>query len=184
MPVLWDKKTETIVNNESAEILRWLPNAFDSITPPSTLDLYPTDLRPKIDTIEEWVQANFNAGVYKAGFAPDQAAYDKAIIPIFGALNKLEELIHTNGGPFIFGKRLTELDVRVFATAVRFDLVYYLHFKANLGSIRHDYPVLNAWLRNVYWGVRGFKESTNVTHIKDNVSGILKYSPRIMLAYA
>lgn len=170
VPVIWDKKTETIVNNESAEILRWLPHAFDSITEPSTLELYPADLRNKIDTISEWVQSNFNAGVYKAGFATDQTGYDKAIIPIFGALNKLEELIHTSGGPFIFGERLTELDIRVYATAVRFELVYYLHFKANLGLIRHDYPAINLWLRNLYWGVKGFQESTNVRHIKDNVS--------------
>ena len=173
VPVLWDKKLNTIVNNESAELLRFLPTAFDNVvTPPSrftSLDLYPSDLRPTIDTISSWVQANLNTGVYKAGFAADQAGYDKNVIPVFGALNKLEELIHANGGPFIFGKRLTELDLRAYTTVVRFDLVYVQHFKCNLGTIRHDYPVVNAWLRNLYWTVLGFRESTNSKHIKEDV---------------
>ena len=176
VPVLWDKKQGTIVNNESAEILRFLPTAFNNIvTPPPPLDslardLYPSDLRSVIDIIGSWLQSYLNTGVYKAGLSGDQVAYDKNVIPVFGALNRLEQLVHTNGGPFILGKRLTESDIRVFATAVRFDMVYVQHFKCNLGIIRHDYPVLSTWLRHVYWTVPGFRESTNSKHIKDNVS--------------
>lgn len=172
VPVLWDKKLGTIVNNESAEILRFLPAAFNTILPPplASLDLYPQHLRTVIDTIGPWLQSHLNSGVYKAGLASDQATYDKNVIPVFGALNRLEHIVHSNGGPFLLGKQLTESDIRVYATVVRFDMVYVQHFKCNLGIIRHDYPILNAWLRHVYWAVEGFRESTDSRHIKDDVS--------------
>jgi glutathionyl-hydroquinone reductase len=93
------------------------------------------------------------------------------VIPVFGALNRLEEIVAQNGGPYILGKALTELDLRVYATLIRFDTVYVQHFKCNLGTIRHDYPVLNNWLKSLYWDVRGFKDSTDFKHIKENVSG-------------
>jgi len=134
----------------------------------ASIDLYPSHLRSKIDSLTTWIQADLNAGVYKAGFAPDQETYDKNIIPVFGALNKLEQILHENGGPFILGKEMTELDLRVYATVVRFDTVYVQHFKCNLGTIRHDYPVINNWLKNIYHNVPGFKESTNFKHIKEN----------------
>ncbi|KAF2265328.1 hypothetical protein CC78DRAFT_532540 [Lojkania enalia] len=170
VPVLWDKKTDRIVSNESAEILRWLPNAFNSILPLeiSQIDLYPSRLRPKIDELTPWIQSLINSGVYKAGFARSQEAYEAGVIPLFGALNKLEAIVAENGGPFILGKELTELDLRVYGTVVRFDTVYVQHFKTNLGTIRHNYPVLNNWLKNVYWNIQGFKESTNFKHIKEN----------------
>ncbi|KAG8531505.1 uncharacterized protein KY384_003134 [Bacidia gigantensis] len=180
VPLLWDKKLGTIVNNESAELLRWLPTAFDSIlTHPIPLDLYPLDLRPVIDMIGPWLQSHLNTGVYKAGFAADQVIYDKNVIPVFGALNKLEQLIHANGGPFVLGERLTELDIRLYATVIRFDMVYVQHFKCNLGTVRHNYPVLNTWLRHVYWAVPGFKDSTNSTHIKeDYTKGMPDINPK------
>ncbi|KAK8185152.1 glutathione S-transferase [Phyllosticta capitalensis] len=170
VPLLWDKKTGTIVNNESAELLRWLPSAFNTLLPPhiAAINLYPEPLRSQIDAISTWLQRDLNTGVYKAGFAPDQATYDKNVIPVFGALNKLERLVHKNGGPYILGKELTELDIRAYATIVRFDTVYVQHFKCNLGTIRHEYPVLNAWLKHVYWNVEGFKQSTDFKHIKEN----------------
>ena len=93
------------------------------------------------------------------------------MIPVFGALNRLEEIVAQNGGPYVLGKALTELDLRVYATLIRFDTVYVQHFKCNLGTIRHGYPVLNNWLKNLYWNVKGFKESTDFKHIKENVSG-------------
>ena len=93
------------------------------------------------------------------------------MIPVFGALNRLEEIVAQNGGPYILGKALTELDLRAYATLIRFDTVYVQHFKCNLGTIRHDYPVLNNLLKNLYWNVKGFKESTDFKHIKENVSG-------------
>ena len=169
VPLLWDKKTNTIVNNESAELLRWLPHAFHSIpSGKKELELYPEDLRAKIDEVTEWMQRDLNSGVYKAGFATTQEDYDKNVITVFAALNKLEKIIASNGGPFILGERMTELDIRAYASVVRFDTVYVQHFKCNLGTIRHDYPQINEWLKRLYWGVKGFRESTDFKHIKEN----------------
>jgi len=105
--------------------------------------------------------------------APDQETYDQYVIPVFAALNTLEQIIHNNGGPYILGKHLTELDIRAYATVVRFDTVYEYHFKCNLGTIRHNYPNINAWLKNLYWNHSAFKNSTNFKHIKENVSSCL-----------
>jgi putative glutathione S-transferase len=173
VPLLWDKKAGKIVNNESAELLRWLPNAFDSVLEDSKikeLNFYPEELRGKIDEISPWLQSLICAGVYKSGFVSTQEAYEKNVVPLFAALNKLEALMYKNGGPFILGEKLTELDLLAYPTIVRFDTVYVQHFKTNLGMIRHDYPVLNSWLKNLYWNVAGFKESTDFLHIKENVS--------------
>lgn len=180
VPVLWDTKLGTIVNNESAEMLRWLPSAFNVV--PSTgaeggrlmsprggeLDLYPEAMASRIDSLTVWMQRDLNSGVYKAGFAPDQETYDRQVVPVFGALNKLEAVIKESGGPFVLGTRLSELDIRAYATVVRFDPVYVQHFKCNLGMIRKDYPIINAWLRKLYWNVSGFQESTDFRHIKEN----------------
>jgi len=155
-------------------LLRWLPNAFSSLLEPKSaaIDLYPSSLRSQIDEITPWVQGLINLGVYRAGFARTQSDYEAGVVPLFAALNKLEALVAKNGGPFILGKTLTELDLRVFATIVRFDTVYVQHFKTNLGIIRHDYPILNNWLKYVFYNVEGFKESTDFKHIKENVSDI------------
>ncbi|KAF2714422.1 glutathione S-transferas-like protein [Pleomassaria siparia CBS 279.74] len=170
VPLLWDKKEGRIVNNESAEMLRWLPTAFDSILPPadSSIDFYPSTLRHSIDSMTPWLQTLINAGVYRAGFARTQSDYEAGLIPLFAGLNKLEALIAKNGGPYILGKQLTELDLRVYATIVRFDTVYVQHFKTNLGTIRHDYPVLNNWLKGLFWREKGFAETTDFRHIKEN----------------
>lgn len=174
VPVLWDTKTGTIVNNESAEMLRWLPNAFDAILPNdgpgAELDLYPEYLRTIIDDISVWMQRDLNSGVYKAGFATTQEAYDENVPNVFAALNKLEKLIHHHAGPYVLGKELTEIDIRAYATIVRFDAVYVQHFKCNLGTIRANYPVIHEWLKNLYWNVKGFRETTDFRHIKENVS--------------
>ncbi|KAJ9196275.1 hypothetical protein DTO164E3_6331 [Paecilomyces variotii] len=170
VPLLWDTKTNTAVNNESAELLRWLPTAFNSLISPelAKIDLYPQHLRSQIDSISEWMQRDLNTGVYKAGFANSQEEYDKNVIPVFGSLNKLEEIVASNGGPFVLGKELTELDIRLYATLIRFDTVYVQHFKCNLGTIRHDYPVLNNWLKHMYWNIPACKETTDFKHIKEN----------------
>lgn len=112
------------LRQESTEILRWLPTAFNSLLPPelTRIDLYPEHLRAQIDSITEWMQRDLNTGVYKAGFAPDQETYDKNVIPVFGALNKVEEILHQSGGPYVLGKELTELDLRLYGTIVRFDV--------------------------------------------------------------
>jgi putative glutathione S-transferase len=157
-------------------LLRWLPKAFNSLLEPkfAAIDLYPSSLRSQIDQITPWVQGLINLGVYRAGFARTQTDYEAGVVPLFAALNKLEALVAKNGGPFILGKTITELDLRVFATIVRFDTVYVQHFKTNLGTIRHDYPVLNNWLKYVFYNVEGFKESTDFKHIKENVSDMSK----------
>lgn len=118
------------------------------------------------------MQSNVNARVYKAGFASSQEEYDQNVIPIFGALNKLEKIVAQFGGPFFLGRDLTELDIRLYATLIRFDTVYVQHFKCNLGTIRHDYPVLNNWLKGMYWNVEAARETTNFMHIKENVSPV------------
>lgn len=171
VPVLWDVEAQAIVNNESHEILHWLPNSFNSLLSPefSRKDFYPESLQQRIDGISPWLQSDLNKGVYMAGFAPNQEAYDKAVVIVFEALNKLEQLVFENAGPYILGKTLTELDLLAYPTLIRFDVVYHQHFKCNLGSIRHNYPVLNNWLKNLYWNVPGFKETTNFKHIKENV---------------
>lgn len=170
VPVLWDKETETIVSNDSAEMLRWLPNAFDPILPVvhKRVHLYPEALRSQIDEITAWMQPDLNAGVYKAGSAATQADYDKAVPPVFRALNRLEQLIHDNGGPFILGKHITEVDLRAYTTIIRFDPIYVQHCKCNLGTIRHNYPTINNWLKHLYYNVEGFRESTNFKHIKES----------------
>ncbi|KAL6710468.1 hypothetical protein ACN47E_008516 [Coniothyrium glycines] len=176
VPLLWDKKQNRIVNNESLEMLRWLPHAFTSLQKPSPgadnsahgIDFYPPPLRPEIDNVTPWLTSLICSGVYKAGFATSQAAYDTHVVPLFAALNKLEALLHAHGGPYLLGTQLTELDLLAYPTIVRFDTVYAQHFKTNLGSVRHEYVVLNNWLKGLYWHVQGFKESTDFLHIKEN----------------
>ncbi|KAL2818622.1 glutathione S-transferase [Aspergillus granulosus] len=170
VPVLWDRVGNTVVNNESLEILRWLPTAFNEFLPPekAAIDLYPAHLREKIDTLSAWILPKLCSGVYNAGFASSQEEYNKNVIPVFGALNKLEKIVAANGGPFVLGSEMTELDVVVYATLVRFDTVYVQHFKCNLGTIRHDYPVLNNWLKGMYWDVPAARDSTDFKHIKES----------------
>jgi glutathionyl-hydroquinone reductase len=170
VPVLWDQKSQTIVNNESPELMRDLQTAFNHLLSPenAAVSLYPAHLRGKIDEVSEWLQRDLNSGVYKAGFAENQESYDKTVLPVFAALNRLEKMIHSNGGPYILGKELTELDVRTYASVVRFDPVYVQHFKCNLGMIRKDYPQLNNWMKRLYWSVPCFRETTDFKHIKEN----------------
>ncbi|KPI39552.1 Glutathione S-transferase omega-like 2 [Cyphellophora attinorum] len=163
VPVIWDKKTGTIVNNESAEIMRWLQGAFQGVvdTKRQSMDLYPERLRDVIDEVSEWMQSNLNRGVYQAGFAETQEDYEKMVPPVFAALNRVEKMIAQNGGPYLLGKTLTELDVRAYVTIVRFDAVYVQHFKLQLGTVRHNYPQINNWLKKLYFHVPGFKETTD-----------------------
>lgn len=151
-------------------MLRWLPDAFNSLLDDDIqkVDLYPPPLRQKIDEITPWLQSHINSGVYKAGFARTQESYEAGVVPLFTALNKIEKLIAENGGPYVLGKHLTGLDLRLYATIIRFDTVYVQHFKTNLGTVRHDYPTLNNWHRNLYWNVGGFRETTDFRHIKEN----------------
>ena len=160
VPVLWDKERETIVSNESSEIIRMLNSAFDAITG-NTADYWPEDLREAIAPINERIYDTFNNGVYKAGFATTQEAYDEAVGPLFDTLDWLENRLSTHR--YMMGDRLTEADWRLFTTLVRFDQVYHLHFKCNRRRII-DYPNLWAYTRELFQ-MPGIADTVNFKHI-------------------
>ncbi|KAG0148901.1 hypothetical protein CROQUDRAFT_669592 [Cronartium quercuum f. sp. fusiforme G11] len=159
VPVLFDKLHETIVNNESSEIVRILNFSFNDLLQDKykAIDLYPIDLREEIDRLNEWVYDQVNNGVYKTGFATTQEAYEIALKPLFEGLDKLEKILE-GGKKFLIGDRITEADVRLFTTIIRFDPVYVNHFKCNIKTIRDGYPNLDRWLRTLYWENSAFKE--------------------------
>lgn len=161
VPILWDKKTNTIVSNESSEIIRMLSTAFDGIGAKPG-DYYPEDLRTEIDPINERIYNTVNNGVYKSGFATSQSAYEEAVVPLFESLDWLEE--HLSTRRYLLGGRLTEADIRLFTTLVRFDPVYHGHFKCNIRRIE-DYPNLWAYTREIYQ-MDGVAETTNIQEIK------------------
>ena len=161
VPVLWDKQRGTVVSNESSEIIRMMNSAFDRLGARSG-DYYPSQLRKEIDAVNARVYDTLNNGVYKAGFATTQAAYDEAVVPLFETLDWLEERL--GDSRFLFGARLTEADIRLFVTLIRFDAVYLGHFKCNIRSVA-DYLNLSGYLRDVYqWP--GIASTVNFEHIK------------------
>jgi len=161
VPVLWDKRRECIVSNESAEIIRMFNSAFDDLTG-NRLDFYPPTLQPVIDRINDAVYPNVNNGVYRAGFATSQHAYESAFDDVFAELDRLEQTLASQR--YLAGEYLTEADVRLFTSLIRFDAVYYVHFKCNQQRIA-DYPNLSHWLRELYqWP--GIAETVDFSHIK------------------
>ncbi|PBB83598.1 glutathione S-transferase family protein [Mesorhizobium sp. WSM3876] len=166
VPVLWDKSQETIVSNESSEIIRMLNSAFDDWGDASR-DFYPKALRSEIDRINALVYPAINNGVYRTGFATTQEAYEEAFGELFGALDMVEERLSKQR--YLVGDRLTEADWRLFTTLVRFDPVYVGHFKCNLRRIA-DYPNLSNYLRDLYQ-VRGVSATVNLHHIKSHYYG-------------
>lgn len=181
VPVLWDTesgqgrdgKKGQIVNNESEDIMRQLNTAFNEFLPQGStereLDFYPPDLRDRIDEINTWLVGDFNNGVYKAGFAPDQETYEKACKDVFKALDKLEAIFLEHQKPYVLGLRITELDLKAYATLIRFDNVYVQHFKVNIRMVRGGgYPACNRFLKNMFWNVPGVRETTDFRHIKEN----------------
>lgn len=161
VPVLWDNQQKRIVSNESAEIIRMFNSAFDGITG-NGLDFYPQPLRTAIDELNARIYPAVNNGVYRAGFATSQAAYEEAFDELFAELDRLEGLLGNKR--YLTGDYLTEADIRLFTTLIRFDAVYYGHFKCNLRRIA-DYPNLSNWLRELYqWP--GIAETVDFTHIK------------------
>ena len=161
VPVLWDKQQQRIVSNESAEIIRMFNSAFDGLTG-NNLDFYPPALRSQIDALNERIYPAVNNGVYRAGFATSQQAYETAFDDVFAELDWLEQRLGENR--YLAGDYLTEADIRLFTTLIRFDAVYYSHFKCNLRRIA-DYPNLSNWLRELYqWP--GIAETVDFTHIK------------------
>ncbi|WP_185983537.1 glutathione S-transferase family protein [Aureimonas mangrovi] len=162
VPVLWDRKTGTIVNNESAEIIRMLNTGFDAFATRQAPDFYPADLRGEIDAINATIYDAVNNGVYKCGFATKQEAYERPFHALFEALDELEARLSNRR--YLMGERITEADWRLFTTLVRFDAVYHGHFKCNLRQIA-DYPNLFGYLRELYqWP--GVAETTDFHHIK------------------
>jgi len=161
VPILWDKKTNTIVNNESSEIIRMLNSAFNAFTDDKT-DYYPEELQEQINTINQPVYDNINNGVYRCGFSNTQAAYEKAFTRLFNQLGKTEQLLSTQR--YLLGKQITEADWRLFTTLIRFDAVYVGHFKCNLRRIS-DYPNLSNYLRELYQ-VSGIAETVDFDYIK------------------
>jgi putative glutathione S-transferase len=166
VPVLWDKKRNTIVSNESAEVIRMFNSAFDALTNERT-DYYPADRRREIDSVNELVYANVNNGVYRAGFATSQAAYEEAFRGVFSTLDELERRLSRQR--YVAAPRITEADWRLFTTLIRFDAVYYSHFKCNLRRIE-DYPNLSNYVRDLYQ-VPGVPETVSFSHIKRHYYG-------------
>jgi glutathionyl-hydroquinone reductase len=183
VPVLWDKKTGTIVNNESAEIIRMFNSAFDAFTDVRT-DYYPAGLRAAIDAINTVVYENVNNGVYRAGMATTQSAYEEAFLALFATLDELERRLAKQR--YLVGNTLTEADWRLFTTLIRFDAVYVGHFKCNLRRIA-DYPNLSNYLRELCQVPR-VAETVSIDHIKRhyysshrkiNPTGIVPLGPEL-----
>ena len=166
VPVLWDRETGRIVSNESADVIVMLNEAFDEWSD-ATVDLYPADLRAKIDELNARVYETVNNGVYRAGFATSQEAYEEAVGPMFETLDALDEQLAARR--YLFGDRLTLADWRLFTTLVRFDPVYHLHFKCNVRRIV-DYPNLWPYLRDLLT-IPGVRETVNMDHIKRHYYG-------------
>lgn len=168
VPVLFDKKTNSVVSNESSEIIRMFNSVFNQWAGNAELDLYPQNLREQIDAINEWTYHQFNNGVYRTGFASTQKAYEQAFADVFDALDRMEALLADR--LFLCGDHLTEADVRVYVTLFRFDPVYFLRFKCNKAMIEYGYPNLWAYLKRLYQ-IPGFSETSNLTHIKNGYFG-------------
>lgn len=181
VPVLWDKKLNTIVSNESADIIRMFNSAFNHLTD-NDYEFYFADIQEQIDTINDWVYDNLNNAVYQAGFAPNQAAYEGAYHKVFTALDELEE--HLSEQRFLLGGKLSEADWRLFTTLVRFDTVYYPLFKLNHYRIE-DYPNIAEYICELYQQP-GIAETIDFDHIKShyflshpqlNPTGIIPFGP-------
>ena len=182
-PTLWDRQTATIVSNESAEILRMFNSAFDGVGARPG-DYCPADLRGEIDKLNERIYETVNNGVYKAGFATTQQAYDEAVGPLFETLDWLEERLARQR--YLCGDRVTEADIRLLVTLLRFDLVYYAHFKCNARRIA-DYPNLSGYARDLYQ-LPGVAPTFDAMHAKRhyyeshrtlNPSGIVPVGPAV-----
>lgn len=161
VPVLWDRERETIASNESADIIRMFNRAFDEVGAKPG-DFYPEALRADIDEVNSWIYDEVNNGVYKAGFATSQEAYDDAVTTLFAALDRLEQRLSDQR--FLVGNRVTEADWRLFTTLVRFDPVYATHFKCDHKRIA-DYPNLTHYVRDLYQ-TPGVADTVNMTHIR------------------
>lgn len=186
VPVLWDKQHGTIVNNESADIVRMFNSGFGALAS-DTFDLYPQSLQDEIDDLNDKLYDNLNNGVYRAGFATTHVAYVEAFHAVFTALDAVEARL-ARRGPYLFGGRLTESDIRLFVTLVRFDAAYHGLFKTNLRRIA-DYPHLSSFIKKML-AVPGVRETVNIDHIKRgyysikalNPNGVVPIGPKLSFA--
>ena len=172
VPALWDRQRATIVNNESADIVRMFNSGFGALADGS-VDLYPVALRSEIDALNEAVYPRLNNGVYRAGFATTQAAYEEAVREVFAMLDELEGRLAR--GPYVFGDALTETDIRIFVTLARIDAAYHGVFKCNLKRVA-DYPNLSAYLRRLI-AIPAFRDTFNEDHIKHGYYSIATLNP-------
>jgi putative glutathione S-transferase len=184
VPILWDKEKNTIVNNESSEIIRILNNKFNKYAKNPSLDLYPESLRPAIDDINTMFYEPVNNGVYKCGFAKAQGPYNDAVETLFNTLDQAEEILSNQR--YLAGDQFTEADIRAFVTLVRFDEVYVVYFKTNKKRIA-DYPNILNFIREIYQ-MKGIAETTNFDHIKGhyysshphlNIYGVIPAGPNV-----
>ncbi|MFK8256260.1 glutathione S-transferase family protein [Erwinia sp. AnSW2-5] len=173
VPVLWDKKTGTIVSNESADIVRMFNSGFGALATQS-VDLYPEALRAEIDALNAEIYPRLNNGVYRAGFATTAISYREAFNDVFGMLAELETRL-SNRGPYLFDDVLTEADIRLFVTLIRFDVAYHGLFKCNLRQLR-DFPALNAYLQRLL-ALPGVRETVSIDHIKQGYYSIKALNP-------
>lgn len=173
VPVLWDKKTGTIVSNESADIVRMFNSGFGALATQS-VDLYPESLRAEIDALNAEIYPRLNNGVYRAGFATTAISYREAFNDVFGMLAELETRL-SNSGPYLFDAVLTEADIRLFVTLIRFDVAYHGLFKCNLRQLR-DFPALNAYLQRLL-AIPGVRETVSIDHIKQGYYSIKALNP-------
>lgn len=173
VPVLWDKKTGTIVSNESADIVRMFNSGFGALATQS-VDLYPEALRAEIDALNAEIYPRLNNGVYRAGFATTAISYREAFNDVFGMLAELEIRL-SNSGPYLFDNVLTEADIRLFVTLIRFDVAYHGLFKCNLRQLR-DFPALDAYLQRLL-ALPGVRETVSIDHIKQGYYSIKALNP-------
>ncbi len=173
IPVLWDRERETIVNNESSEIIRMFNSGFGELAD-DRYDLYPAALRDEIDAVNARLYEPFNNGVYRAGFATTQIAYEHAVAEVFDSLDWMAERLQ--GQAYLVGDRLSEADVRAFVTLVRFDAAYHGLFKCNRRRVA-DYPVLHDYIERLY-ALPGVAETVNLAHIKQGYYHILALNPQ------
>ncbi|ELU13992.1 hypothetical protein CAPTEDRAFT_177545 [Capitella teleta] len=187
VPLLWDKKQNTIVSNESSEILRMLNSEFNEYCDTSEhaqINLYPDDLQKDIDELNVWIYRDINNGVYRAGFAKSQEAYDGAVFKVFDALDEIEQILSQKR--YLTGSRFTEVDVRLFTTLIRFDMVYYSHFKCSKKRVA-DYPNIWGYVRDIYQ-MPGIADTVDFEHIRKhymeshlsiNPTGIVSVQPEL-----
>ena len=161
VPILWDKKTNTIVNNESAEIIRIMNSAFNKITK-NFDDYYPSNLRPEIDKINKITYENINNGVYKSGFSKTQSAYEDAVTKLFSSLEMVDNILE--GKEYLVGNQLTEADIRLIPTLLRFDSVYHVHFKCNLKKIS-EFKNISNYVKKLF-NIPAINSTTDFDHIK------------------